>query len=144
RLAPPVQYDRLRGLSAGPVEAVERAGRKIDVELRPIVGELLAQAIEYLDRQTTGIGSGLQHDRRDGADQHQLRYPTLWLTVPGDIARGLPAAGRMAYVHGIHEIEMLNNRGGIRRIMIHVMTVADLHRAAVPATVMRDDAIAVA
>jgi hypothetical protein len=48
----------------------------------------------------------------------------------------------MAHVHGILEIEMLNNRGGVRRIVIHVMTVADLRRAAVPAAVMRDDAIA--
>ena len=37
---------------------------------------------------------------------------------------------------------MLNSRGAVRRIVIHVMTVADLRRAAVPAAVMRDDAIA--
>jgi hypothetical protein len=48
----------------------------------------------------------------------------------------------MACVHGIPEIEMLKNRGGIRRILIHVMTVVDLRRAAVPTAVMRDDAIA--
>jgi hypothetical protein len=48
----------------------------------------------------------------------------------------------MAYVHGLLEIEMLNNGGGVRRIVIHVVTVADLCRAAVSAAVMGDDAIA--
>jgi hypothetical protein len=47
----------------------------------------------------------------------------------------------MTYVYGIPKIKMLNNRGGVRRIVIHVMTVADLRRAAVSAAVMRDDAI---
>src|SRR5262252_5019060 len=47
----------------------------------------------------------------------------------------------MADVHSIPEIKMLNNGRGVRRIVIHVMTIADLRRAAVSTAVMRDDSI---
>ena len=33
-----------------------------------------AELIEHLDRQAAWIGRGLQHQRRNGADQHRLGH----------------------------------------------------------------------
>src|SRR5882757_3050178 len=48
-LAPPIPDDRLRWFAVWPVVAVERTAREIEIELRAIGGERLAQAIEYFD-----------------------------------------------------------------------------------------------
>src|SRR3546814_19307915 len=63
RSPPPVLYDRLRRFHARPVEAVERAARQIEIELRAIGRELLTQAVEHLDRQAARVGGGLE-DRK--------------------------------------------------------------------------------
>src|SRR5262245_56101574 len=47
----------------------------------------------------------------------------------------------MANVNGIAQIEMLHDRRRVRSVMVHVVTIAHLARAAVPAPVMRNDAI---
>ncbi len=57
--------------------------------------------------------------------------------------RHLAAAGGMADVNGILQIEMRRHRGKIVGVVIHVMAVARLGGAAVAAAVMGDDAIAV-
>ena len=44
-----------RDLRARPVEAVEGAGRDIEVELRAVGGQRRAEAVEHLDRQAAGI-----------------------------------------------------------------------------------------
>ena len=59
------------------------------------------------------------------------------------IMRDLAAAGGMADVDGLLQIEMRGQRRKIGRVVIHVMAVADLGRPSVAAAVMRDDAIAV-
>ena len=43
---------------------------------------------------------------------------------------------------GVAQIEMLDHRGGVGGIVVHVVAVRHLARAAVAAAVMRDDAIA--
>src|SRR3546814_14602893 len=63
-LPPPVLDDRLRRFHARPVEAVERAARQIEIELRAISRELLTQAVEHLDRQAARVGGGLDHHWR--------------------------------------------------------------------------------
>ena len=55
----------------------------------------------------------------------------------------LAAAGGMANVNSILQIEMRGQRGQVIGIVIHVVTVAHLSGSAVPAAVMSDDAIAV-
>src|SRR5262245_11697656 len=50
-LAPPVVDDGLGYLRARPVVAVEGAAREFPIEMRAVGGELLPEAIEYLDRQ---------------------------------------------------------------------------------------------
>ena len=55
-LAPPVLDHGLRRLRARPVVAVEGAAREVEIELRAVGGELLPQAVEYLDRQAARIG----------------------------------------------------------------------------------------
>src|SRR2546426_476181 len=48
----------------------------------------------------------------------------------------------MANVDGITQIEMRDDRGGVRGVVVHVVTIADLARPAMAAPVMRNDAIA--
>ena len=46
----------------------------------------------------------------------------------------------MADMDSILQVEMLGDGRRIGRIMVHVVTITDLSRAAVPPTIMRDDA----
>ena len=55
----------------------------------------------------------------------------------------LAAAGGMADVNGVLQVEMRRHGREIVRIMIHVMAVADLAGAAMAAAVMGDDPKAV-
>ena len=64
------------------------------------------------------------------------------LAVAGDIAGRLAAAGRVADVDGVAQVEMLDDGGGVGGVVVHVVAVADLARTAVSAPVMGDDAIA--
>ena len=63
--------------------------------------------------------------------------------MPGDVAHDLAAAGRVADVHGVMDIEVRGHRGQVVGVVIHVVTVAGLRGPAVPAPVVGDDAIAV-
>src|SRR5262245_53652505 len=48
----------------------------------------------------------------------------------------------MANVNGVAQVEVLDDRGDVGSIVVHVVTVADLARTAMAAPVMGDDAIA--
>jgi hypothetical protein len=63
--------------------------------------------------------------------------------MPCQIVRYFAAAGRMADVYGVLQIEMRRQFRKIVGIMIHVMPVACLGGPSVAATVMRYHAIAV-
>ena len=56
------------------------------------------------------------------------------------IAHDLAAAGGVADVNGVLEIEMRGDSREIVGVMIHVVTVGGLRRAAVAAPVVGDDA----
>src|SRR5918996_5004480 len=47
----------------------------------------------------------------------------------------------MANVDSVAQIEMRDDRGGVRGVVVHVVTIADLARPAMAAPVMRNDAI---
>ncbi len=47
----------------------------------------------------------------------------------------------MSDVNGVAEIEMLDNRRSVGGIMVHIVTVANLTRAPVPAPVDSDHAV---
>src|SRR5262245_24034563 len=63
--------------------------------------------------------------------------------MPRDIVHHLAATRGMADMHGVLQIEMRSHCGKIISVMIHVVAIRDLRRAAMPAPVMRNDAIAV-
>ena len=62
--------------------------------------------------------------------------------VACNVVHDLTAAGRMADMDCVFEIEMCRHGGEVVGIMIHVVTVADLCGAAVAAAVVRNDTIA--
>jgi hypothetical protein len=140
-LAPPVPDDRFGGLDPRAVEAVEGAGRQIPVERRPVSGQLGLEAVEHTLGQAAGVGVGLHHEWGNGAHQHGLRHAAL--TVAGEVAHDLAAAGGVPDVDGVVEIEVRGQRGQVVGIMIHVVAVAGLGGASVPAAVMGDDSVAV-
>src|SRR5262249_57289871 len=70
---------------------------------------------------------------------HQLGHAAF--AVSGDVSSGLAAASRMTQVNGVAQVEVLNDSSGVRRVVIHVMTLADLAGAAMPAPIMGDDAV---
>ena len=64
--------------------------------------------------------------------------------MAGDVVHDFAAAGGMADMHGVLEVEMRRQRREVVGIVIHVVAAADLARAAVAAPVMGDDAEALA
>src|SRR5262249_53195905 len=75
-----------------------------------------------------------------GADGYQFGQAAL--AVAGDVSRCLAAAGRMADVDGVAQVEVLDDRGDVGGVVVHVVAVADLARTAVSAPVVGDDAVA--
>ena len=130
----------LRHLRAGPVGAVER-DRQILEELRAIGQHAGAHGVECLDRRATRIRRRLQHQRRHGADQH--RFGDALRAVAADVTRDLAAAGRMADVDGVLQIQCFHERGEIVGIGVHVVAVPRLTGSAVAAAIVRDAAVAV-
>src|SRR5262245_39310788 len=126
----------------GRFEAVEGTAREIEVELCAVRRVFLPQAIQNLDGHATRIGGRLDHKRRYGPDQRQLGDPAVLLAVAGDVPGRFAAAGGVADVDGIPQIEVLHHRGSIRGVVVHVVTIAHLARPAMATAVMRDDAIA--
>jgi hypothetical protein len=79
----------------------------------------------------------------NSGDKHGLGYAALRLAVLRDIARYLATTRRMADMDRISQVEMLDHRRGVGRIMVHVVASGHLRGATVTAPVVRNDAIAV-
>ena len=141
-LAPPVPDHGHDGFDARTVEAVERSGWQIVIELAPTGEELRLEIVEHRLRQSEGIGRGLQHQGRHRADDRRLRHVAV--AMAGEIAHHLAAAGRMADMDRVLQVEMRRHGCEIVGIMVEVVAVGNLRRAAMPAPVMRDHAIAFA
>ena len=63
--------------------------------------------------------------------------------LAGEVMRDFAAAGGVADVYRIAQVEMFDDRGEVVGVVVHVVAVADLCGPAVSAAVMRDDAVAV-
>src|ERR1700722_18636295 len=140
-LTPPVRDDRLRRLHARLVEVVERPGRHGPVELRAVRRQRRLQALEDCPGRAGWIGVGLQDRRGHRADQDHLRHAGL--AVAAEVARHLAAAGGVPDVDGVMQVEVLGQVGQVVGVVVHVVALADLRGAAVPAPVMGDHAVAV-
>ena len=75
--------------------------------------------IERLDRQSTGIGFGLEHQRRNRTDQYDLG--DMLSTMAPDVAGNLGAAGGEANEEGPLQIELLDELGEVVGIRVHVV-----------------------
>src|ERR1017187_9423855 len=118
-LAPPVLDNRLGGFHARSIEAIERARRDVAIELGAIGGELRLKTVENLLGKAARIGRRLHHQRRHSADNRSLRHAAL--SMPCQIVHYLAAAGRMADMYGVLQIESERPRnapvGGGRFVM---------------------------
>ena len=123
----------------GAVVAVERQAEVVP-ELRAVGLNAGAELIERPRAACRRIGRRLQHQRRHGADQHCLRHALG--AVAADIAGDLAAAGRVADVDGVLEVELLDQFREIVGVGVHVVAVPRLARAAMAAAIMGDAAIA--
>src|ERR1700733_5073369 len=140
-LPPPVLDNRLRGFGPRSIETIKRARGQVAIELRAIGRELGLQSVEDFLGKPARIGLRLHHQRRHRAYQDSLRYPAF--AMPPYITCYLTAAGRMADVDGILQIEMRRQGCQVVCIMIHVVAIARLTGSAVASSVMCDDAVAV-
>src|SRR5262249_340654 len=66
------------------------------------------------------------------------------LTVLRDVVSRFAAAGGVANMNSVSQIEMLDHGGDVGGVVLHVVAVAHLCRATMAAPVMRDDAVALA
>jgi hypothetical protein len=140
-LAPPVLDDGLRGFHTWPVETVERPRRNVTIKLRAIGRELRLEPIKDFLGKATWIGLGLDHQRRNCADNRGFRYSAL--AMPRYVVDHFAAAGRMTHMDGVRQIQIRCQRCEVVGIVVHVMAVAGLARPSVAAPVMGDDPIAV-
>src|SRR5882724_9367849 len=138
-LAPPIPNGRLDRFHAWTVEAVKRTGGQVVIELGPVGKELGLEIVEHRFGQAEWIGRGLHHQRWHGADDRRLRY--ILIAMTGEITHHLAAAGRMADVNRILQVEMVSDGLQIVGIMVEVVAVGYLRRTAVSAPIMGDDAI---
>ena len=99
------------------------------------------EIVEHALRQAAGVGVGLHHERRHRTDQYRFRDAAL--TVSSDVVHDFAATGRVPNMDGVPEIEMGSQCRQVVGVMVHVVTVAGLRGASVPAPVMGDDAVAV-
>ena len=108
--------------------------------MRAVGSNAGAKLIEHFDRHAAWIGWRLDHQRRDGADQHGFGH--AFRAVAGDVARDFAAARGVADMDGILEIELLDQLREVVGVSVHVVAGPRLARPAMAATVMRDAAIA--
>ena len=120
--------DALRHGRAGPVRTIERRAQVL-VELRAVAGNTSADLVESLERSSARVRVGLQHQRRNRANQHGLRDARG--SVPADVARDLTAAGRMADEDRVVQVELLDELPEIVGVGVHVVAGPRLARASV-------------
>ncbi len=125
-------------LRARAVVAEERQAQILP-KLRAIGLDAGAYFVEHVDRRAARISRCLQHQRRDGADQHDLGHALR--TMPSDIARDFAAAGGMADMDRVCEIQLLSELGEVVGVRVHVVAVPRLARTSVAAAVVRDAAV---
>ena len=99
-----------------------KAPRRVAIELRAIGRELRLEIVEHFLGKAARIGRRLHHQRRHRADDRRLGHPAL--AVPRQITHHLAAAGGMADVDGVLQIEMRRHGRKVVGIMIHVVAVA--------------------
>src|SRR5882762_9980522 len=97
-LAPPILDHTLRCFCVRPVITVKRPSWHIQIELRPVGGNLRLKVVEYFFWQTAGIRVGLHHQRWHCANEDSLSDATL--AVARYVTRDLTAAGRVANMDG--------------------------------------------
>jgi hypothetical protein len=134
---PELVEQALRDLGTWPVGAVKH-DCQILVELRAVAHEGCAHAVENLDWQALGIGSGFQHDWRHRGDQDCLRDPRRSMTC--DIPRDFSTSGGVAHQCRVVEIERLNDGREIVGVAIHVVSGRGPAGSTMAAPVMRDRA----
>ena len=97
--------------------------------------------VEHRDRRAARVGWRLQHQRRHSGDQHGLGHTLR--AVAGNIAGDFAAAGGVADVDGVPQVEAENKLVKVVGVRVHVLAVEGLARSAEAAAVMRDAAKAV-
>src|SRR4029077_3139080 len=133
---------RYDGFNARPVETVERSRRQIVIELASVCGELRLEIVEHCLGESKRICRGPQHQRRHSTDERGPCHAAF--AVTGEIVHNLAAARGMADVNRILQVEVSDHRREVVSVMVHVVAVASLRRAAVTAPVMGDYSIALA
>src|SRR6266576_3466742 len=140
-LAPPVPDDALQRFRAGAIVPIEGSGRHVVIELGAVSGDLHLKTVEHFLGEPARIRRRLHHQRRYRRNDSRLGDPAF--AMPRQTMHHFPAAGGMADVNGVLQVEMCGQRRQIIRIMIHVMAVSHLSGPAMASAVVGYDAIAV-
>jgi hypothetical protein len=81
-----------------------------------VSGNLFLPSVEDLLGQAARVGVGLEHQSWNGADQHGLGDPAF--AVPGDVVGHFAAAGGVADVDGVVEVEVSGKRGKVVGVVV--------------------------
>lgn len=122
-LTPPVVADALGDLCSGAVIAVEGDGEVLEI-LGAVEGRALADLVEYGQGDAVGVCAGLNHQRRDCADEDGFGYAAF--SVFGDIADHFAAACGVTDVDGVFQVECLCEFGDVSGVGIHFVAFVSL------------------
>src|SRR6185369_1589467 len=122
------------------IGAVERE-RQVFVKLPLVLTQAISKRVERRQWQTTRIGCGLDHDRRDCADQRRFFYATS--AVPTHVASDFTSTGGVSDEYGIFELQLLEQARKVIGVGIHVIAGPRLPGATVTAAIMGDGAVTV-
>ena len=117
-LPPPIVANALRNFCAGTVETVKRHGDVL-VELRAVISGAAAELIKNFHRHAVRIFFTFQKQRRNGTDQYG--FGDAAFSVARDVTGDFAAAGGVADVHRVFQVELGGEFGDVRGVSIHVI-----------------------
>src|SRR5262249_16375887 len=121
------------------VGAIKRRAEVLE-ELGPIVDNAGTNVVERVDRKTSGVCRGSEHDRWNSADQHGFGHALGAVTA--NVASYFAATGGVADVNGVFQVEFLDELRQVGGIGVHVIAFPRLAGAPVTAAVVGDAAVA--
>lgn len=121
------------------VVAVERPGSHRVVHLRTVGRQLRLVFVEHFFGRAVRVVPSFDHQRWNRVDEHGFGRSAL--AVPGQVADHFTAAGRMAHVNGVLEVQLLGQRREVVGVVVHVVALGGVAGTPVPAPVVRDDPV---
>jgi hypothetical protein len=96
----------------------------------------MLMSLEHVERRSVRIVRGLEHQRRDCADEDDLADTCG--AMASDVAHDFATAGGVSDEDHVAQVDCFDHRGQVVGVVIHVVAVPRLTRAAVTPPIVGD------